>query len=244
MLTASRSFIPIGLGPAFLTASIYLTLARVVCTYSPSLSLIRPRTYTLAFVCIDIISLAIQAVGGSLAASARADGPRNRATDVLIAGLALQAAGLAVFISLGADYLLRVRKAEPEQLLPQFAELRASVRFRAFLIAVSVAALAIFVRCIYRVVELCEGFTGNLANEEVPFIILEGPPVMLAVVLMTLWHPGWVYGAAWADADWSFRRDGRAQGQMLEVLKESVSDGDVSSEETSRMDWNKAPGLA
>ena len=60
------------------------------------------------------------------------------------------------------------------------------------------AAVLVFIRTVYRVVELSGGFEGSLAQAEVPFMVLEGPMIMLAVLLLTIYHPGVVYrGGAW-----------------------------------------------
>jgi hypothetical protein len=58
------------IGPAFLTASTYLCLARIVVAYGENLSGIQPRTYALLFMSCDFLSLLLQAAGGSMASSA------------------------------------------------------------------------------------------------------------------------------------------------------------------------------
>jgi hypothetical protein len=58
------------LGPTFLSAAVYLCLARIVVVYGEEISRIRPRSYMLIFVCCDICSLVVQAVGGGKAAVA------------------------------------------------------------------------------------------------------------------------------------------------------------------------------
>lgn len=122
-----------GLGPAFLTASIYLTLGRIVVIYGERFSRFLPRTYTVIFVSCDILSLCIQAVGGALTASASDDHARQQGVDVLISGLTLQAFSLALFITLCTEFALRVRKADPSLRNPRFVDLRAMPRFRYFL---------------------------------------------------------------------------------------------------------------
>ena len=123
-----------GLGPAFLTASIYLTLGRIVVIYGERFSRFLPRTYTVVFVSCDVLSLCIQAVGGALTASASDDHARQQGVNVLISGLTLQAFSLALFITLCAEFALRVRKADPSLRNPRFADLRAMPRFKYFLL--------------------------------------------------------------------------------------------------------------
>lgn len=58
--------VPLTIAPAFLTASIYLTLGRIIQAYGPHMSIIPPGTYTVVFVSCDFISLLLQAAGGAI----------------------------------------------------------------------------------------------------------------------------------------------------------------------------------
>lgn len=215
-------FIPLGLGPAFMTASIYLTLARIVVVYGRHYSYFRPRTYTIVFVTFDVTSLIVQAVGGSLTASAQTDTDRQKGVDALIAGLTFQAFSLAGFMVMATWFGINVRTGRKEERSPDFQSLRATRRFQYFLWAIGTAAMAVFIRCVYRVVELAGGFDGPIANAEVPFEILEGPMIMIAMICMTAWHPGIVFkGGDWEKANWHFRN---AQVQGLAKKGEVASD--------------------
>jgi len=130
-------FIPLGLGPAFLTAAIYITLGHVVIVFGEQYSRLKPKTYSLVFVCVDVFSLCIQAIGGGLTGSAETDSQRTIGTDILIAGLALQAFSLGCFILLSADFMLKVRKGNKEDRNPNFALLRAKKTFAGFQIGKS-----------------------------------------------------------------------------------------------------------
>lgn len=55
----------------------------------------------------------------------------------------------------------------------------------------------ILIRSAFRVAELAHGFDGKLANEEVPFMILEGGMMILAIFLMTAFHPGRYCAQEW-----------------------------------------------
>jgi len=257
MLTCTSYFIPLGLGPACLCASIYITLGRIVVVYSPSpsstsssttstsaspistpthrISLFRPRTYALLFCTLDIIALSIQGVGGGLTATAATASSRNASTHILLAGLVIQAVSLCLFLVCAADVLRRVRAAGPDA--PRNADsalvsLRASSRWPAFLVAVGAAAVLIFIRTVYRVVELSGGFAGSLAQAEVPFMVLEGPMVAVAVLLLTIYHPGRVYrGGAWEASGFAVvRREKRVRGDGAGAGGENVSGGDEDVE--------------
>jgi RTA1 like protein len=58
------------IAPAFLSASIYLCLARIVVVYGEEASRFKPRTYTVVFCTGDFLALLLQAVGGAIASDA------------------------------------------------------------------------------------------------------------------------------------------------------------------------------
>jgi len=218
-------FIPLGIGPACLCTSIYLLLARITVLYGPSSSYLRPRAYAYIFCTLDCLALSIQGVGGGLTATADTPQSREASTRILIAGLAIQAASLAGFLLLAVDVWRRVRKLSEEELNtdPEVTKLRNSRNWKRFLLALSVAAALVFVRTVYRVVELSGGFTGEflwcivvarfnhadlcsgaLANDEITFMIFEGPMIILASVLLTVFHPGIVFrGGNWERCDFT-----------------------------------------
>jgi len=78
---------------------------------------------------------------------------------------------------------------------------------------VTVASVAIFIRCIYRVVELSDGFSGDLANDETTFLVLEGPMIMVAMLALTLYHPGVVFKGGWQASQFRWRRDKSATAE-------------------------------
>jgi hypothetical protein len=58
----------------------------------------------------------------------------------------------------------------------------------------------IIVRCIFRAIELSDGFSGELANNEVVYMILEPPMISLAVIALTVCHPGVSFQGTWLAA--------------------------------------------
>lgn len=63
----------------------------------------------------------------------------------------------------------------------------------------------LFIRTVFRSVELSEGFTGELANKEVEFMILDGVMVILAATCLTVVHPGYGFDKRWNEAKFPFR---------------------------------------
>jgi len=69
--------------------------------------------------------------------------------------------------------------------------------------ALGVATFLVFIRSVYRVAELQGGFDSAIANNEPAFMVFEGPMIIVAVAVLTVFHPGTVFKGAWSNADWS-----------------------------------------
>ncbi|KAK3387644.1 RTA1 like protein-domain-containing protein [Podospora didyma] len=212
------------IGPAFLSAAVYLTLSRLVVIYAPDRSRFRPQVYTYIFIAMDIVALILQAAGGGVASLAAPYSAALKAgVNTMVAGVAWQVFSLAVFALLSLEFWLRVRKAGEKGLNPAFADLRAERNFQpTFIVAVFGAGVFIFVRSVFRCAELSGGFTGPLANEEITFMVLEGTMIVLASGLLTFFHPGFVAGTErWAKASWKAARK--------PTIEEGVSERSASS---------------
>lgn len=85
------------LAPSFLAAGINLTLKHIVLTFDEGLSRLKPRQYTWIFVPVDFSCIALQAVGGGLAASAGDTGDMTileAGNDIIVTGIVLQVVNL------------------------------------------------------------------------------------------------------------------------------------------------------
>ncbi|KAI5792556.1 RTA-like protein, partial [Peziza echinospora] len=180
------------ISPAFFAAGIYLCLSRIIVIFGADISRIPPKAYTWLFVSCDFVSLILQGTGGGMA-STNSKSPQM-GTNVMLGGLGFQVFTLVLFIALCAEYGLRVRStlaSGERQLDPMHASLRNSMRFKAFLVALAVSTIAILIRSIFRVIELSQGWDGDLMGNQTTFFILEGIMVILAVLVLNACHPGW-----------------------------------------------------
>ncbi|KFY72777.1 hypothetical protein V499_07112 [Pseudogymnoascus sp. VKM F-103] len=192
------------IGPAFLTASIYLCLARIVVMYGEGASRIKPRTYTLVFISCDFLSLVLQGGGGGLTATANDMSGKQTGINIMIAGLIFQVVSLTFFMLLCTDFAFRLRRY-PNKVNSSTISVRSTFKWKAFLICLAIATVTIFVRSIFRAAELYQGFNGALANNEVTFMILEGAMVIIACICLSVFHPGVAFGGKWDQGNFKFR---------------------------------------
>lgn len=192
------------IAPAFLAAGIYLTLSRIVITFGPENSHIKPLSYPRIFIPCDVISLLLQAIGGGMASVAsHQDKSPETGDHIMVAGLAFQVATLFMFQLLCLDFMIktlrRMSAMGDAALDPKHAALRGSAKFRVFLVALGLATFCIFIRSIYRVAELSEGWTGALIKNQHLFIGFEGAMVVVAVLVLNAFHPGYCFRAGYVQ---------------------------------------------
>ncbi|KAM0325803.1 hypothetical protein ACHAQA_007105 [Verticillium albo-atrum] len=184
------------LAPTMLCVAIYLTLKHVALALNPSLSRIRPRLYPWIFLPADMSCLVLQAIGGGISAAAgRTDRVLlDHGNRMIISGVALQVVVLLFFGLMGVDYWLRVKKyvhdgttgAEKETALAVYN----NAKFRKFVYAIAGAFTAVIIRCIYRIVEMAGGWGNHIMQDQISFMILDASLVLIAVALLTAFHPG------------------------------------------------------
>lgn len=197
---------PLTIGPAFLTGALYLCLSRIIIVHGQHISRFSPRTYTITFMTCDFISLVLQGAGGGLAATAKTKSGSDSGRAIMVAGVVFQVISLVVFMGLWLEFALRLRKFSETSRELQFVRLRNTRIFSWFQYGLAAAVLLIFIRSVYRVAELQQGFNGPIANDEISFMLLEGPMIILAVLIMSVLHPGKAFGGQWSNANWSIKK--------------------------------------
>ncbi|KAF9629483.1 putative rta1 domain protein [Lasiodiplodia theobromae] len=178
------------LAPTFWTAALYVILGRLITLSGPSTSPLSPRTYLIAFCTADVVSLILQAVGGGMASVAASDTPAGDTapgTNIMVAGIVFQMAAITVFCALFAVFLKRTVTATKKggEVTPL------SARVKVLVVATTASIAFIYVRSIYRTIELLEGWDGYLITHEVYFVVLDGAMMVCAVAVFNLVHPGW-----------------------------------------------------
>jgi hypothetical protein len=184
------------LAPAFFAAAIYFSLARIVLTFGAEYSRISPKNIPRIFITCDVISLILQGTGGALAAwYAQQEKMPDNGNYTLIGGLSFQAFTLMIFMGLSIDFGIRtiraVRRSGGGGLNADLASrrLRRSGKFKLLLFSLSISALLIFMRSVYRVIELSEGWKGELMSNERFVIMLEAIPVAISGFFLSIIHP-------------------------------------------------------
>jgi hypothetical protein len=185
--------------PTFFTAGIYIILGRLITLFGPHTSPIAPTTYLYIFCTCDVVSLVIQAIGGAMASKAVSSIPPSQSktgTNIMVAGIVFQLVSITLFSILFGIFVARVRRMRPgqrdEAKAPEdLMQNNSYSKVRALVIATVISCLMIYIRSVYRTVELLQGWRGYLISREGYFIGFDAILMFVAVVVFNVVHPGW-----------------------------------------------------
>ncbi|PSR85679.1 RTA1 like protein-domain-containing protein [Coniella lustricola] len=164
------------IAPVFFSAALYVLLGRLIIDLGRASSILSAKWYTIIFCTCDVISLIIQAIGGAKASMAGFDLDQQRlGTHIMVAGIAFQLGTMTLFGLCVLDFFRRV--------LARSSPLRGSVTkaMRLVLVGMVVSFIMIYIRSIYRTIELAQGWSGYLITHQAYFIGLDGALMAIAV---------------------------------------------------------------
>ncbi|KAF8915184.1 RTA1 like protein-domain-containing protein [Mucidula mucida] len=172
--------------------------ARLWSSYDPGLaapyemqySRLSPKWYIILFCCCDIISLVVQAIGGGSAATAvSTDGDPEKGGHIMLGGIVFQMATITVYALCAAEFFFRYFSDKP---IPGRDLTRGHLTRKLQLLsgAVAFSTVLLFIRAVYRTIELVDGWTGRIIQTEVYFNVLDGAMIIVAIYTVNIFHPG------------------------------------------------------
>ncbi|KAH8798504.1 RTA1-domain-containing protein [Flagelloscypha sp. PMI_526] len=200
------------ISPTFLLAINFLVFGRVVNLLGQEYSLLPSRWISILFISADLIALVVQGVGGGLASG---DQPVTGG-NIMLGGIAFQFAIMIIACLLAFHFTWSwksqhpVRKSiknveETEMLDGQsYGKKKAgsgptipldepeASRLIYLIWAIGFSTFFLFVRAIYRLIELSDGWTGQIITTEKWFNIFDGAMVVLAIWTVNIANPAWL----------------------------------------------------
>ena len=159
-----------------------------------------PKLILWIFIVCDVVATVVQVAGAAMIGTAYSNGKDPTTPNhILLAGLAFQVFSFFLFIVVFVAFVFKSRRAT-------------SRNFKVFAAATFVAALAVYLRTIFRLAETAEGLMENLSTHEVYFGCLEFLPIVVAVYIFLLYHPGKWLGS-------KHRRGKAIEGAEMETVK-------------------------
>ncbi|KAJ7122212.1 RTA1 like protein-domain-containing protein [Mycena epipterygia] len=184
------------LGPTPLAAANFIILGHIITRLGPVYSRLSPKLYTTLFLCCDVISLVVQGIGGGMAAGAvnRRMNPA-KGGHVMLGGIVFQTLTITAYVICAGEFLLRYLKNRPiasraAASPPPSKVPRLTPRMKLLVGALVFNTTCLFIRAVYRVIELSDGWTGRIIHTQVYFNVLDGAMITLAMFTLNFVHPG------------------------------------------------------
>ncbi|KAF7292585.1 hypothetical protein MIND_01156000 [Mycena indigotica] len=186
------------ISPTPLLAASFIIFSRVIRQLGPGYSLLPARWYAWIFVTCDIVALLVQGVGGGIASAAATLDGANQGADIMLGGIAFQFAVVILFSILVCDFLLRYLRDTPWRESPKSSSTSLPTTMRGPLIprtkiilsALAFSTVVLFIRSVYRLIELAGGWEGRIIHTQVYFNVLDGGMIVLAIFTWNFVHPG------------------------------------------------------
>jgi len=180
------------ISPTPLLGSHFIIFGRLVQLLGPQFSRFRPRLYSRIFLTCDVVSLVIQAIGGGIASSATTDSATNLGTHVMLAGIITQLVILIVFsiIALEFMYCFNIDKPFRQEAGDKTGAM--DKRRRIGLYAVCLSTTCLFIRAIFRVVELSGGWNGTVIHTQWAFDLFDATMVTIAMFTWNFVPSSWI----------------------------------------------------
>ncbi|KIY63703.1 RTA1-like protein [Cylindrobasidium torrendii FP15055 ss-10] len=178
------------LGPTPLLAANFLIMEQVIVRLGEGYCRLRTKWFTIIFLSSDIASLIVQAVGGGTAAKALAMGkdPENGG-HIMLGGIVLQMATITTYAIVASEFFVRYARDKP---LSGRRNIRGNLARSLKLqnLGLLFSTVCMFIRAVYRTIELVDGWTGRIITTEVYFNVLDGAMITLAIFTSVFLHPG------------------------------------------------------
>ncbi|KAJ5773781.1 hypothetical protein N7457_008677 [Penicillium paradoxum] len=170
------------IAPAFLAASIYMTLGRIIFMVDgEKCSLIRLKWLTKIFVSGDVLSFLMQASGAGIMVKDTTN--PSTGENIIIGGLFVQILFFGFFIISAMVFQSRISSS------PSGRSIELSSVWRRHLTALYISGALILVRSIFRAVEYIQGYDGYLMKQEVFIYVFDGLLMLIAMVILQYIHP-------------------------------------------------------
>jgi len=187
------------IAPTPLVAANFVILGRLIGHIGPQYSRLSPGWYTAVFCSADIVALVVQAIGGASASEAvENDKDPAKGGNIMLGGIVVQLVAITIYVALATEFFVRFYIRRPVRQLNIAAEgadagdekpsLDRNVQLMIF--GLSFSTICIFIRSVYRTIELSDGWSGRIIHTQRYFNVLDGAMILLAMYTLNIFHPG------------------------------------------------------
>ncbi|KAF9045120.1 RTA1 like protein-domain-containing protein [Panaeolus papilionaceus] len=192
------------IGPTPLLAANFIVLGEIIKYLGPAYSRLSPRMYSILFCTCDVVSLFVQGAGGGIAATADTHEGAEIGSHVMLGGIAFQLFVIVTYSLCGIEFFVRYMHDAPfttssgwkiwekksVQLLSSGRRAPLTKNLKIMIGGLIFNTTALFIRAIYRTIELVDGWNGPIITNELFFNVLDGAMIILAIYTLNFIHPG------------------------------------------------------
>jgi len=184
------------IAPTPLAAANFVILGKIIGRLGSRYSRLSPRWYTTVFCTCDVLSLVIQSVGGAAASIAFNNGKSaTGGGNIMLAGIILQMVAITVYVLFAGEFFLRYFNDNPVRgkLAGNEAKGPSALmdkHMKIMIYGLIFNTTCLFIRAVYRTIELADGWNGRILATQVYFNVLDGGMITLAIATLNLIHPG------------------------------------------------------
>ncbi|KAG8785163.1 hypothetical protein FRC15_001879 [Serendipita sp. 397] len=192
------------IAPSFMSAANFTILGYIIRRLGTQYSRLSPRWYLIIFIGLDVASLTVQAIGGAKASGAAQNdedaGPGGR---IMLYGIVTQMIALTAYVALGTEFIVRYTLNKPARAIAvqntQGSDVTLDEKVsrpaidrntKLMLLGLIINTVFLFIRAIYRTIELNDGWDGSIITNQALFNWLDGMPITVCTYTFNLFHPG------------------------------------------------------
>jgi len=184
--------------PTPLVAAYFIILAEIIRRLGPCYSRLRPKMYAIIFLTADMIALTVQGVGGALAAIAAGNHKNpEMGGRIMLGGIIFQMIAITIYMILAIEFIYRYSTDKPFKRAnnePPSGNYFVDKKMKTMFFGIAFSSLAIYVRSVYRTIELTDGWSGRIITTELYFNVMDGAMILLAMFCLNFFHPGRLLG--------------------------------------------------
>ncbi|KIM85171.1 hypothetical protein PILCRDRAFT_817160 [Piloderma croceum F 1598] len=185
------------IAPTPLVAANFIILGKIINKLGSRYSRLSAKWYTIIFCSCDVVSLVVQAVGGATASTAVSnnDDPANGG-HIMLGGIGFQMVSITVYVICAIEFFVRFWKNKPvrgddtSHKTEEGWTARMDIQMKIMIIGVTFNTTCLFIRAVYRTIELADGWTGRIISTQLYFNVLDGAMITLAIYTLNFVHPG------------------------------------------------------
>ncbi|TEB27776.1 RTA1-like protein [Coprinellus micaceus] len=188
------------LAPTAFLAVVFILTGQIIGKMGSIYSRLNARYYTVVFLSCDIFALLVQGSGGGLAASASSgNGDPTLGANIMLGGIIFQTSVIFLFALSCLEFFIRYFRHRPVRTIGSHEKASKDTdrgeftkELRIMVWALTFITFILFVRAIYRTIELAGGWEGPVIKIQSLFLIFDPLMIVLAMGTLNIIHP-WKY---------------------------------------------------